>query len=204
MSKSKKPATPEHEKIAAANAQKMLNYGKNIQGQVMPGFMDSISRETGHREAGNASADISSLAAEQLKQIQGNPLAVAEHGSKQSMQMQSGTLSALNTAAVSDTSRRVNGAKFGMDMQGRTMDSQRNLADIANKAEMERFNQKVEQRSQLLNAGGVALAGGLNAAGFNQEQGGLLSEGGALRNLFTPPAQATGGPTRRYANGRKR
>jgi len=206
---SKKPKTPEYEKVAARNAQRMLDLGQGYQGKVLDGYLADVKRETGHREAGATSADISSLAAAQVKRLRGNPMAVAEHSSNMAASQSLGALTARNTAAIGGTSRLMGGAKGGLAGQTRTLQGQSALARIANDAEMRRFQERTDKRSQLINAGSVAAAYGVNKAGesgkinndYWNEQNALDA---AYQDQLFGSGSVASGPSRRFANGRKR
>ena len=150
MGSKPKVKTPEYEKEANRNAVKMYNIGTELQGGLFGDYMQDLTKETGHREAGSASADIASVTSKQLKAVQTNPM----HG----------TLLAKNTAAVGDTSRRLTGVKTGTQTQARDMQMQANLANLANNAAVARFNEKSDKQNSLVNGLSVAAAGAMDYA----------------------------------------
>ena len=62
MGSKPKVKTPEYEKEANRNAVKMYNIGTELQSGLFGDYMQDLTKETGHREAGSASADIASVA----------------------------------------------------------------------------------------------------------------------------------------------
>lgn len=151
-SKSSTPKTPEYEHVARANAMKMFNIGSDLQGQTFNGYMDSINRQTGHREAGGASADAAAVSAQQLKQVQTNPLEVGAQSLKLSANQSTNTLSAKGTASINDTSRTMTAAKVGVDQGNRNLSQQTQLATLQNNASMERFRMKQAKKQEQMNS----------------------------------------------------
>lgn len=164
MGSKPKVKTPEYEKEAHRNAVKMYNIGTDLQSGIFGDYMQDLTKETGHREAGSASADIASVTSKQLKAVQTNPVAVAQHASGVSADQMHGTLLAKNTAAVGDTSRRLTGVKTGVQTQARDMQMQSNLAGLANNAALARFREKSDKRDSLVNSLAVAGAGAMDYA----------------------------------------
>ena len=164
MGSKPKVKTPEYEKEAQRNAVKMYNIGTDLQSGLFGDYMQDLTKETGHREAGGASADIANVSAKQLKAIQTNPMAVAEHSAGLSADQMQGTLLAKNTAAVGDTSRRLAGVKSGVQTQARDMQMQANLANLANNAAVARFRAQVDKRDNIANSLAVMGAGALDYA----------------------------------------
>ena len=164
MGSKPKVKTPEYEKEAQRNAVKMYNIGTDLQSGLFGNYMQDLTKETGHREAGGASADIANVSAKQLKAIQTNPMAVAEHSAGLSADQMQGTLLAKNTAAVGDTSRRLAGVKSGVQTQARDMQMQANLANLANNAAVARFRAQVDKMDNIANSLAVMGAGALDYA----------------------------------------
>lgn len=164
MGSKPKVKTPEYEKEANRNAVKMYNIGTELQGGLFGDYMQDLTKETGHREAGSASADIASVTSKQLKAVQTNPMAVAQHAAGVSADQMHGTLLAKNTAAVGDTSRRLTGVKTGIQTQARDMQMQANLANLANNAAVARFNEKSDKQNGLVNGLSVMAAGAMDYA----------------------------------------
>ena len=164
MGSKPKVKTPEYEKEANRNAVKMYNIGTELQGGLFGDYMQDLTKETGHREAGSASADIASVTSKQLKAVQTNPMAVAQHAAGVSADQMHGTLLAKNTAAVGDTSRRLTGVKTGIQTQARDMQMQANLANLANNAAVARFNEKSDKQNSLVNGLSVTAAGAMDYA----------------------------------------
>ena len=164
MGSTPKVKTPEYEKEANRNAVKMYNIGTELQGGLFGDYMQDLTKETGHREAGSASADIASVTSKQLKAVQTNPMAVAQHAAGVSADQMQGTLMAKNTAAVGDTSRRLTGVNKGIQTQTRDMQMQSNLANLANNAAVARFNEKSDKQNGLVNGLSVMGAGAMDYA----------------------------------------
>ena len=164
MGSKPKVKTPEYEKEANRNAVKMYNIGTELQGGLFGDYMQDLTKETGHREAGSASADIASVTSKQLKAVQTNPVAVAQHAAGVSADQMQGTLMAKNTAAVGDTSRRLTGVNKGVQTQTRDMQMQANLANLANNAAVARFNEKSDKQNGLVNGLSVMGAGAMDYA----------------------------------------
>ena len=164
MGSKPKVKTPVYEKEANRNAVKMYNIGTELQGGLFGDYMQDLTKETGHREAGSASADIASVTSKQLKAVQTNPMAVAQHAAGVSADQMHGTLVAKNTAAVGDTSRRLTGVKTGVQTQARDMQMQANLANLANNAAVARFNEKSDKQNGLVNGLSVMAAGAMDYA----------------------------------------
>ena len=164
MGSTPKVKTPEYEKEANRNAVKMYNIGTELQGGLFGDYMQDLTKETGHREAGSASADIASVTSKQLKAVQTNPMAVAQHAAGVSADQMQGTLMAKNTAAVGDTSRRLTGVNKGIQTQTRDMQMQSNLANLANNAAVARFNEKSDKQNGLVNGLSVMAAGAMDYA----------------------------------------
>ena len=164
MGSKPKVKTPEYEKEANRNAVKMYNIGTELQGELFGDYMQDLTKETGHREAGSASADIASVTSKQLKAVQTNPVAVAQHAAGVSADQMQGTLMAKNTAAVGDTSRRLTGVNKGIQTQTRDMQMQSNLANLANNAAVARFNEKSDKQNGLVNGLSVMGAGAMDYA----------------------------------------
>ena len=164
MGSTPKVKTPEYEKEANRNAVKMYNIGTELQGELFGDYMQDLTKETGHREAGSASADIASVTSKQLKAVQTNPVAVAQHAAGVSADQMQGTLMAKNTAAVGDTSRRLTGVNKGIQTQTRDMQMQSNLANLANNAAVARFNEKLDKQNGLVNGLSVMGAGAMDYA----------------------------------------
>ena len=164
MGSKPKVKTPEYEKEANRNAVKMYNIGTELQGELFGDYMQDLTKETGHREAGSASADIASVTSKQLKAVQTNPVAVAQHAAGVSADQMQGTLMAKNTAAVGDTSRRLTGVNKGIQTQTRDMQMQSNLANLANNAAVARFNEKSDKQNGLVNGLSVMAAGAMDYA----------------------------------------
>ena len=164
MGSKPKVKTPEYEKEANRNAVKMYNIGTELQGGLFGDYMQDLTKETGHREAGSASADIASVTSKQLKAVQTNPMAVAQHAAGVPADQMQGTLLAKNTAAVGDTSRRLTGVKTGTQTQARDMQMQANLANLANNAAVARFNEKSDKQNGLVNGLSVMAAGAMDYA----------------------------------------
>lgn len=164
MGSTPKVKTPEYEKEANRNAVKMYNIGTELQGELFGDYMQDLTKETGHREAGSASADIASVTSKQLKAVQTNPVAVAQHAAGVSADQMQGTLMAKNTAAVGDTSRRLTGVNKGIQTQTRDMQMQSNLANLANNAAVARFNEKSDKQNGLVNGLSVMGAGAMDYA----------------------------------------
>lgn len=164
MGSKPKVKTPEYEKEAQRNAVKMYNIGTDLQSGLFVDYMQDLTKETGHREAGGASADIANVSAKQLKAIQTNPMAVAEHSAGLSADQMQGTLLAKNTAAVGDTSRRLAGVKSGVQQQSKDMSMQANLANLANNAAVARFREQTDKRDNITNSLAVMGAGAMDYA----------------------------------------
>ena len=164
MGSKPKVKTPEYEKEANRNAVKMYNIGTELQSGLFEDYMQDLTKETGHREAGSASADIASVTSKQLKAVQTNPVAVAQHAAGVSADQMQGTLMAKNTAAVGDTSRRLTGVNKGIQTQTRDMQMQSNLANLANNAAVARFNEKSDKQNGLVNGLSVMGAGAMDYA----------------------------------------
>lgn len=164
MGSKPKVKTPEYEKEANRNAVKMYNIGTELQSGLFGDYMQDLTKETGHREAGSASADIASVASKQLKAVQTNPIAVAQHAAGVSADQMQGTLLAKNTAAVGDTSRRLTGVKTGIQTQARDMQLQANLANLANNAAVARAQNKQDKQNELVNSLAVLGAGAIDYA----------------------------------------
>lgn len=164
MGSKPKVKTPEYEKEAQRNAVKMYNIGTDLQSGLFGNYMQDLTKETGHREAGGASADIANVSANQLKAVQTNPMAVAEHSAGLSADQMQGTLLAKNTAAVGDTSRRLAGVKSGIQTQARDMQMQANLANLANNAAVARAQNKQDKQNELANSLAVLGAGAMDYA----------------------------------------
>ena len=164
MGSTPKVKTPEYEKEANRNAVKMYNIGTELQSGLFGDYMQDLTKETGHREAGSASADIASVTSKQLKAVQTNPVAVAQHAAGVSADQMQGTLMAKNTAAVGDTSRRLTGVNKGIQTQTRDMQMQSNLANLANNAAVARFNEKSDKQNGLVNGLSVMGAGAMDYA----------------------------------------
>ena len=164
MGSKPKVKTPVYEKEANRNAVKMYNIGTELQGGLFGDYMQDLTKETGHREAGSASADIASVTSKQLKAVQTNPMAVAQHAAGVSADQMQGTLMAKNTAAVGDTSRRLTGVNKGIQTQTRDMQMQSNLANLANNAAVARFNEKLDKQNGLVNGLSVMGAGAMDYA----------------------------------------
>lgn len=164
MGSKPKVKTPVYEKEANRNAVKMYNIGTELQGELFGDYMQDLTKETGHREAGSASADIASVTSKQLKAVQTNPMAVAQHAAGVSADQMQGTLMAKNTAAVGDTSRRLTGVNKGIQTQTRDMQMQSNLANLANNAAVARFNEKLDKQNGLVNGLSVMGAGAMDYA----------------------------------------
>lgn len=164
MGSKPKVKTPEYEKEAQRNAVKMYNIGTDLQSGLFGDYMQDLTKETGHREAGGASADIANVSAKQLKALQTNPMAVAEHSAGLSADQMQGTLLAKNTAAVGDTSRRLAGVKSGVQTQARDMQMQANLANLANNAAVARAQNKQDKQNELVNSLAVIGAGAMDYA----------------------------------------
>lgn len=164
MGSKPKVKTPVYEKEANRNAVKMYNIGTELQSGLFGDYMQDLTKETGHREAGSASADIASVTSKQLKAVQTNPVAVAQHAAGVSADQMQGTLMAKNTAAVGDTSRRLTGVNKGIQTQTRDMQMQSNLANLANNAAVARFNEKSDKQNGLVNGLSVMGAGAMDYA----------------------------------------
>ena len=164
MGSKPKVKTPEYEKVARRNAVKMYNIGTDLQSGLFGDYMQDLTKETGQREAGTASADIASVAAKQLKSIQTNPMAVAQHSAGLSADQMQGSLTAKNTAAVNDTSRQLAGVKTGIQTQARDMQMQANLANLANNAAVARAQNKQDKQNELVNSLAVMGAGAMDYA----------------------------------------
>lgn len=164
MGSTPKVKTPEYEKVANRNAVKMYNIGTDLQSGLFDDYMQDLTKETGQREAGTASADIASVAAKQLKAVQTNPMAVAQHSAGLSMDQLQGSLTAKNTAAVNDSSRRLTGVKTGIQTQARDMQMQSNLATLANNAAVARVQNKQDKQNELANSLAVMGAGAVDYA----------------------------------------
>ena len=164
MGSKPKVKTPEYEKEANRNAVKMYNIGTELQGGLFGDYMQDLTKETGHREAGSASADIASVTSKQLKAVQTNPMAVAQHAAGVSADQMHGTLLAKNTAAVGDTSRRLTGVKTGTQTQARDMQMQANLANLANNAAVARAQNKQDKQNELGNSLAMLGAGAVDYA----------------------------------------
>ena len=164
MGSKPKVKTPEYEKEANRNAVKMYNIGTELQSGLFGDYMQDLTKETGHREAGSASADIASVASKQLKAVQTNPMAVAQHSVGLSADQMQGSLTAKNTAAVGDTSRRLTGVKTGIQTQARDMQMQANLANLANNAAVARAQNKQDKQNELVNSLAVLGAGAMDYA----------------------------------------
>ena len=164
MGSKPKVKTPAYEKEAQRNAVKMYNIGTDLQSGIFEDYMQDLTKETGHREAGSARADIASVTSKQLKAVQTNPMAVAQHAAGVSADQMQGTLLAKNTAAVGDTSRRLTGAKTGIQTQARDMQMQANLANLANNAAVARFNEKSDKQNGLVNGLSLMAAGAMDYA----------------------------------------
>lgn len=164
MGSKPKIKTPEYEKEAQRNAVKMYNIGTDLQSGLFGDYMQDLTKETGHREAGGASADIANVSAKQLKALQTNPMAVAEHSAGLSADQMQGTLLAKNTAAVGDTSRRLAGVKSGVQQQSKDMSMQANLANLANNAAVARAQNKQDKQNELVNSLAVMGAGAMDYA----------------------------------------
>jgi hypothetical protein len=164
MGSKPKVKTPEYEKEAQRNAVKMYNIGTDLQSGLFGDYMQDLTKETGHREAGGASADIANVSAKQLKAVQTNPMAVAQHAAGLSADQMQGTLLAKNTAAVGDTSRRLAGVKSGVQTQARDMQMQANLANLANNAAVARAQNKQDKQNELVNSLAVMGAGAMDYA----------------------------------------
>lgn len=164
MGSTPKVKTPEYEKVANRNAVKMYNIGTDLQSGLFGDYMQDLTKETGQREAGTASADIASVAAKQLKAVQTNPMAVAQHSAGVSADQMQWSLTAKNTAAVGDTSRRLTGVKTGIQTQARDMQMQSNLANLANNAAVARAQNKQDKQNELGNSLAVMGAGAVDYA----------------------------------------
>ena len=162
MGGSSAPKTPESEKEAKRNAAKMVNIGGGLQSQVYDGFNKALARESGHREAGDASASLASMSEKQLKGIQADPVAVANTATELASGLDSSTFTSKASASINDTSREMGGAKAGVNSQIKNAKGQTQLAVIANQAAMAKARLAQEQNEQLLNAAGVAAAYGVN------------------------------------------
>lgn len=158
MGGSSAPKTPASEKEAKRNAAKMVNIGGDLQSKVYDGFNNALARESGHREAGGASASLASLAEQQLKGIQADPVAVANHATDLASGLDSTTYTAKGTAAINDTSREMMGAKSGVASQMKNVDGQTQLATVANRAALAKAQQADDRNQQLLNLAGVGAA----------------------------------------------
>lgn len=161
MGGSSAPETPESEKEAKRNAAKMVNIGGGLQSQVYDGFNKALARESGHREAGDASASLASMSEKQLKGIQADPVAVANHATDLAAGLDSTTFTAKGTAAINDTSREMMGAKSGVASQMKNVDGQTQLATIANRAALAKAQQAEDRNQQLLNLAGAAAGYGV-------------------------------------------
>lgn len=164
MGSTPKVKTPEYEKEARRNAVKMYNIGTDLQSGLFGDYMQDLTKETGHREAGGASADIANVSANQLKAVQTNPMAVAQHAAGLSADQMQGMLLAKNTAAVGDTSRRLAGVKSGVQQQSKDMSMQANLANLANNAAVARAQNKHGKQNELVNSLAVMGAGAMDYA----------------------------------------
>lgn len=164
MGSKPKVKTPEYEKEANRNAVKMYNIGTELQSGLFDDYMHDLTKETGHREAGSASADIASVASKQLKAVQTDPVAVAQHSVGLSADQMQGSLTAKNTAAVGDTSRRLTGVKTGIQTQARDMQMQANLANLANNAAVARAQNKQDKQNDMANSLAVLGAGAVDYA----------------------------------------
>lgn len=164
MGSKPKVKTPEYEKVANRNAVKMYNIGTDLQSGLFDDYMQDLTKETGHREAGTASADIASVTSKQLKSVQTNPMAVAQHAAGVSADQMHGSLTAKNTAAVNDSSRRLTGVKTGIQTQARDMQMQANLATLANNAAVARVQNKHDKQNELANSLAVMGAGAVDYA----------------------------------------
>lgn len=162
MGGSSAPKTPESEKEAKRNAAKMVNIGGDLQSQVYDGFNKALARESGHREAGDASASLASMSEKQLKGIQADPVAVANTATELASGLDSSTFTSKASASINDTSREMGGAKAGVNSQIKNAKGQTQLAVIANQAAMAKAKLAQERNEQLLNAAGVAAAYGVN------------------------------------------
>ena len=161
MGGSSAPKTPESEKEAKRNALRMVNIGGELQGKVYDGFSNALSRESGHREAGDASASLASMSEKQLKSIQADPVAVANTATELASGLDSSTFTSKASASINDTSREMGGAKAGVNSQIKNAKGQTQLAVIANQAAMAKARLAQEQNEQLLNAAGVAAGYGV-------------------------------------------
>jgi hypothetical protein len=179
----KAPETPYHEKVASQMAVRMLQRGKALQGNTIHDYMRDVKRETGHREAGATSADISKVAAEQLKAIQTNPMAVAERSSQHAANLSAGTLTAKTSAMVQDTQTKMGGAKFGLNQQSATLRGQMQLGQLGHQKSMNAFDRKNQKREQMMNLAGVAA--GAAIGGYQDHKAKMGEVDNELANMHS-------------------